>query len=61
MSKSLTVQQIHLDLELDEAERLEKHCNQTRKTETDVIHELIRKLPDYPDCLPTGLEKQYSG
>ena len=49
MSKSLTVQQIHLDLELDEAERLEKHCNQTSKTETDVIHELIRKLPDYPE------------
>jgi len=46
MSKKLTVKQISLNLAQDEVKRLEMYCNQTGRAKTDVIRELIRKLPD---------------
>ncbi|MGF1990303.1 MAG: RepB family protein [Nostoc sp. ZfuVER08] len=44
-TKKRTVKRITVNLALDEAENLEKYCEQTGKTVTDVIEELIRSLP----------------
>ncbi|MBD2775515.1 CopG family transcriptional regulator [Iningainema tapete] len=45
MSKKLTVKQITVDLELEEAKKLEKYCHRTNKAATEVIRQLIRELP----------------
>ncbi|MFN6562533.1 MAG: RepB family protein [Nostoc sp. ChiSLP01] len=44
-TKKRTLKRITINLALDEAENLEKYCEQTGKTATDVIEELIRSLP----------------
>ncbi|RCJ19933.1 CopG family transcriptional regulator [Nostoc sp. ATCC 43529] len=44
-TKKRTLKRITINLESDEAENLEKYCQQTGKTATDVIEELIRSLP----------------
>ncbi|MBC1236488.1 CopG family transcriptional regulator [Nostoc linckia z18] len=44
-TKKRTAKRITVNLALDEAENLEKYCEQTGKTVTDVIEELIRSLP----------------
>ncbi|MBD2610103.1 MAG: CopG family transcriptional regulator [Nostoc sp. GBBB01] len=44
-TKKRTVKRITVNLALDEAENLEKYCEQTGKTVTNVIEELIRSLP----------------
>ncbi len=43
-SKKWTGKQITLDLTADEAKKLEEYCQQTGKTATDVIRELIQRL-----------------
>ncbi|WP_138501768.1 RepB family protein [Nostoc sp. PA-18-2419] len=44
-TKKKTLKRITINLALDEAENLEKYCEQTGKTVTDVIRELIQALP----------------
>ncbi|MEH2067004.1 MAG: RepB family protein [Nostoc sp.] len=44
-TKKKTLKRITINLALDEAENLEKYCEQTGKTVTDVIGELIQALP----------------
>jgi hypothetical protein len=44
-SEELSVKQIILELTPDEAKKLEKYCEWTGKTATDVIRELIQDLP----------------
>ncbi|WP_445638457.1 Protein CopB [Nostoc sp. DSM 114161] len=44
-TKKRTLKRITINLTSDEAENLEKYCEQTGKTATDVIEELIRSLP----------------
>ena len=43
-SKKLPVKQIILELTPDEAQNLERYCEQTGQTVTNVIEELIRGL-----------------
>ncbi|MBE9006164.1 CopG family transcriptional regulator [Fortiea sp. LEGE XX443] len=43
--KKSIVKQITLDLTPDEAQNLEKYCEQTGQAVTNVIEELIRGLP----------------
>ncbi len=44
-SQELPLRQITLDLTPDEAQNLEDYCKQTGKAVTNVIEELIQKLP----------------
>ncbi|MDZ8106390.1 MAG: RepB family protein [Nostoc sp. DedQUE12a] len=44
-TKKGTLKRITINLTSDEAENLEKYCEQTGQTATDVIEELIRSLP----------------
>ena len=44
-SKTRALKQITLNLTSDEAENLEKYCEQTGKAPTDVIRKLIQGLP----------------
>ncbi|MFN6513316.1 MAG: RepB family protein [Nostoc sp. CreGUA01] len=44
-TKKRTLKRITINLASDEAENLDKYCEQTGKTATDVIQELIRSLP----------------
>jgi predicted DNA-binding protein len=44
-SKKRALKRITLNLTLDEAENLEKYCEQTGKPAIDVIRELIQALP----------------
>ncbi|WP_082209706.1 RepB family protein [Fischerella sp. PCC 9605] len=44
MSKKWTAKRITINLASTEAEKLQKYCNQTGRTATDVIRELIRGL-----------------
>ncbi|MDZ8236770.1 MAG: RepB family protein [Nostoc sp. ChiQUE01a] len=44
-TKKRTLKRITINLASDEAQNLEKYCEQTGKTATDVIGELIRSLP----------------
>ncbi|MBD2414633.1 MAG: CopG family transcriptional regulator [Desmonostoc geniculatum HA4340-LM1] len=44
-TKKRTLKRITINLASDEAQNLEKYCEQTGKTATDVIQELIRALP----------------
>ncbi|HEY9803335.1 MAG TPA: ribbon-helix-helix protein, CopG family [Leptolyngbyaceae cyanobacterium] len=48
MNKKWTVKRITINLTSDEANRLEKYCQQTGRPTTDVIRELIRKLAQNP-------------
>ncbi len=45
-SKKWAVKRIAVNLTSNEAEKLEKYCEQTGRTATDVIRELIRGLPE---------------
>ncbi|NWF61844.1 MAG: CopG family transcriptional regulator [Fischerella sp.] len=45
MNKKWAVKRITVNLALNEANKLEKYCNQTGRAATDVIRELIRGLP----------------
>ncbi|MBD2254294.1 CopG family transcriptional regulator [Nostoc parmelioides] len=44
-SQKSTLKQITLDLTSDEAQNLKNYCEQTGKEVTNVIEELIQKLP----------------
>ncbi|MBD2532756.1 CopG family transcriptional regulator [Nostoc flagelliforme FACHB-838] len=44
-SKKRALKRITLNLTLDEAQNLEKYCEQTGRLATDVIRELIQALP----------------
>ncbi len=44
-SKKRVLKRITLNLTSDEAENLEKYCEQTGKAATDLIRELIQGLP----------------
>ncbi|WP_375501468.1 CopG family transcriptional regulator [uncultured Nostoc sp.] len=44
-SKKRALKRITLNLTLDEAQNLEKYCEQTGRPATDVIRELIQALP----------------
>lgn len=44
-NKKWAVKRITVNLATQEAERLEKFCQQTGRPATDVIRELIRSLP----------------
>ncbi|MUH00367.1 CopG family transcriptional regulator [Scytonema sp. UIC 10036] len=45
MNKRWAVKRITLNLAYCESEKLEKYCQETGRPATDVIRELIRKLP----------------
>ncbi len=45
MNKKLTLKRISINLAIDEAKVLEQYCHETGKAATDVVRELIRKLP----------------
>jgi predicted DNA-binding protein len=44
-NKKWAVKRITVNLATQEAEKLEKYCQQTGRPATDVIRELIRSLP----------------
>jgi predicted DNA-binding protein len=44
-NKKWAVKRITVNLASQEADKLEKYCQQTGRPATDVIRELIRKLP----------------
>ncbi|MDF5706738.1 MAG: CopG family transcriptional regulator [Nostoc sp. S4] len=44
-TKKKALKRITINLALEEADNLEKYCEQTGKTVTDVIRELIQALP----------------
>jgi predicted DNA-binding protein len=44
-NKKWAIKRITVNLALEEANKLEKYCQQTGRPATDVIRELIRKLP----------------
>ncbi|MBW4613957.1 MAG: CopG family transcriptional regulator [Desmonostoc vinosum HA7617-LM4] len=44
-NKTWPVKQIAVNLTVDEAQKLEKYCEQTGRKLTDVIKELIQGLP----------------
>jgi predicted DNA-binding protein len=45
-NKKWAVKRITVNLATQEAEKLEKYCQQTGRPATDVIRELIRSLPE---------------
>ena len=45
-NKKWAVKRITVNLATQEAEKLEKYCQQTGRPATDVIRELIRSLPN---------------
>lgn len=45
MNKKWAAKRITVNLASNEAEKLEKFCSQTGRPATDVIRELIRRLP----------------
>lgn len=45
MNKKWSVKRITVNLTSNEAEKLEKYCQQTGRPATDVIRELIRRVP----------------
>ncbi|MBP5976329.1 MAG: ribbon-helix-helix protein, CopG family [Brasilonema octagenarum HA4186-MV1] len=44
-NKKWAVKRITVNLAAQEAEKLDKYCRQTGRPATDVIRELIRRLP----------------
>ncbi len=49
-NKKWAVKRITVNLAAQEAEKLEKYCQQTGRPATDVIRELIRSLPVAEDA-----------
>jgi ribosomal protein S10 len=45
MNKKWAIKRITINLASNEAKNLEKYCEQTGRSATDVIRELIRALP----------------